>query len=88
MQKEYEYRGHFYRINVELNAKSERRMDGKQWDLVSIDCYNVLVREKYVERDSVLSTIETFGLEVKSEIDNLYNEETGFEKILADMGFK
>ncbi len=88
MQKEYEYKGYFYRINVELNAKAERHIDGKQWDLVSIDCYKVLAREKYVERDSLLSRIKLFSLEVQSKIDDIDNKKTGFEKILADMGFK
>ena len=88
MTKNYTYKNISYIIKVELNVKAERHINGRQWDKVIIHCHNILSREKYVERDSLLSTISIFSLECNSKIDDLENKKTGFEKILSDMGFE
>jgi len=88
MIKSYQYKEYHYTIEVQLNAKAERCMNGERWDSVSIDCKDFFHRESYIDRHDLLGTITLFQLAIETEINHLENQKTGIEKVLEDMGFK
>jgi hypothetical protein len=90
LNKEFEYNGYKFNTSVELNTKTERRMNGKRWHTIITNCMG---SNNYYQKDE----IETFQIEEYVEkhkqlainyIDKLTYQPRSFEeKLLLGLGF-
>jgi len=90
VKKGYIYKNIVYMIEVILDYKVEKCINGKRWDKIIVDCRDVYtdIQTELVHRDALLEIILLLERTVNSKIDKLDNVKTGIEKELEEMGFK
>ncbi len=91
MSKIFVYRENEFKINVELNTKAERHLDGKVWHTVTIaglDKIKYFIKEEIEEKRLKMYLKMDVPIMIKEYVDIQLDGPTGIEKELAEMGYE
>ena len=90
MNKEFTYRGYRFNINVSLNIKIEKRIDGLRWHRVVTNCmdYDNYYQADDVEDMDLQKHLISCELRAKKYIDMKDDIKDPNIKMLVRMGFK
>lgn len=90
MNKVFEYRGYKFNIKVELNTRTERRMDGERWHTVTTNCmgFDNYYSKAEVQDDVLILKINAEEILAKEYIDKKLDGNPSVDQRLTEMGFK
>ena len=90
MNKEFEYKGYKFNINVEFNTRVEKRIDGERWHRVTINCMDF---DNYYKKEDVKDRFLEIGVQdaerlAKQYIDEKEDDKNPYYERLSALGFK
>lgn len=90
MNKEFEYRGYKFNIEVEFNTRVEKRIDGERWHTITINCMDF---DNYYKKEDVKDRFLEMGVQdaerlAKQYIDEKEDSKHPYYERLAALGFK
>lgn len=91
MNKEFEYRGYKFNINVKLNSRNGKRVNGKRWHEITTNSMNFdpyCKKEEEVRDEFLELRVSAIEVEVQEHIDNRIDKTNNTDKRLSDLGFK
>jgi hypothetical protein len=90
MDKEFEYRGYKFNINVKLNTKVEKRINGERWHTVTTSCvdFNNYYKKEEVKDKFLEVCVQDNERLVKQYIDEKEDGKRSAYECLSALGFK